>query len=172
MLTLMQEIRAFPVEKRSVAMWWLGQNGYIFKTPEGTLLSTDMYLTDSCAPLGADAGMDLARRVPVLIRPEELDVDLLVRSKPENIYRGKLSFLKVAQEANPNRDDNNESEPVITATVRIDGDDIPAADRLPRDLLLTGTEVHAKVRCGNHAMGYSLFYGVWEFMYEKVVFFF
>jgi hypothetical protein len=37
---------------------------------------------------------------------------------------------------------------------------------------VTGTEVVAKVRCGNHAMGYSLFYGVWEFFYEKVVFFF
>jgi hypothetical protein len=32
--------------------------------------------------------------------------------------------------------------------------------------------VVAKVRCGDHAMGYSLFYGVWEFIYEKVVFFF
>ena len=72
----------------------------------------------------------------------------------------------------PNRDDNNESEPVVIATVRIEGPDIPAADRLPRELLLTGTEVHAKVRCGNHRMGYSLFYGVWEFLYEKVIFFF
>ena len=40
------------------------------------------------------------------------------------------------------------------------------------ELLIAGTEVHAKVRCGNHALGYSLFYGVWEFLYEKVIFFF
>ena len=40
------------------------------------------------------------------------------------------------------------------------------------ELLVTGTEVHAKVRCGNHALGYSFFYGLWEFLYEKVVFFF
>ena len=72
----MSEIRGFPVPKKSVAIWWLGQNGYIFKTSGGALLSTDMYLTDSCARLGADAGLNLARRVPVLIRPEELDVDL------------------------------------------------------------------------------------------------
>ena len=72
----MSEIRGFPVPKKSVAIWWLGQNGYIFKTSGGTLLSTDMYLTDSCARLGAAAGMNLARRVPVLIGPEELDVDL------------------------------------------------------------------------------------------------
>jgi hypothetical protein len=38
--------------------------------------------------------------------------------------------------------------------------------------LLSGTEVHSRIRCGNRPMGYSLFYGVWEFLYEKVVFFF
>ncbi len=75
-MTLMQEIRAFAVDKGSVAMWWLGQNGYIFKTPEGTLLATDMYLTNSCADVYRDAGVDLNRRVPVLIAPEELDVDI------------------------------------------------------------------------------------------------
>ena len=35
-----------------------------------------------------------------------------------------------------------------------------------------GTEVHGKIHCDDHAMGYSLFYGVFEFVYEKVVFFF
>jgi hypothetical protein len=102
----------------------------------------------------------------------ELDVDILLSSAPTRVFKGKLSRDKIAGEAIPNRDDNNESEPVVLATVRIDGDDIPAADRVPHDLLLTGTEVHAKVRCGNHRLGYSLFYGVWEFFYEKVVFFF
>ena len=52
------------------------------------------------------------------------------------------------------------------------GDDIDPAYRLPRDSLVSNTEVHAKVRCGSHRLGYSLFYGVWEFIYEKIVFFF
>lgn len=103
---------------------------------------------------------------------KELEVDLLLSSDPTRVFKGRLSRDKIAGEALPNRDDNNESEPVVIATVRIEGNDIPSADRLPRGLLLTGTEVHAKVRCGNRAMGYSLFYGVWEFFYEKVVFFF
>jgi hypothetical protein len=103
---------------------------------------------------------------------EELNVDLLVRSKPENIYKGKLSFHKVAQEANPNRDDNNEAEPVVLAWIRISGPDIPEDARIPHNQLLAGSEVHARIRCGLHPMGYSLFYGVWEFIYEKVVFFF
>ena len=70
----MSEIRAFPVPKKSVALWWLGQTGYVFKTHEGTLLTTDMYLTNSCAAAYGHLGVDLSRRVPILIRPEELDV--------------------------------------------------------------------------------------------------
>jgi len=105
---------------------------------------------------------------------KELDVDLVLRSSPTKTYRGKLARRDIGGEATPNRDDNNEAEPVVLAYVRIDGDDIDPAQRLPHDenFLVTGTEVVAKVRCGQHAMGYSLFYGVWEFFYEKVVFFF
>lgn len=103
---------------------------------------------------------------------DEVDVDLLLSSQPTKTYRGKLKRKDIGGEATPNRDDNNEADPVVLASVRIDGDDIPEAQRLPQDVLLTGSEVHAKVRCGNHAMGYSLLYGVWEFFYEKIVFFF
>jgi hypothetical protein len=102
----------------------------------------------------------------------ELDVDLIVRSDPTHTYRGRLPRNRIANQADPHKDDNNEAEPVVLAWVRVDGDDIPADRRIPRDLMLTGTEVKAKVRCGEHKMGYSLFYGVWEFFYEKVVFFF
>ncbi len=102
----------------------------------------------------------------------ELDVDLLLASAPTSTYKGKLVRHRVAVEANPNRDDNNEAEPVILAWVRIEGPGIDEADRIPTKYLLTGTEVHAKVRCGKHALGYTLFYGVWEWMYEKVLFFF
>ena len=56
--------------------------------------------------------------------------------------------------------------------MRLSGADIEEGDRLPTELLVTGGEVHSRIRCGNYAMGYSLFYGVWEFLYEKVVFFF
>jgi L-ascorbate 6-phosphate lactonase len=75
-MSLMQEIRAYPVPAKSTAVWWLGQNGFIFKSPEGTLVSTDMYLTDSCGCFYADAGINLKRQVPVLIEPEDLDVDI------------------------------------------------------------------------------------------------
>lgn len=75
-MSLMHDIRAFPVPPKHVALWWLGQNGYIFKTPEGTLASVDLYLTDSCAELSGPLGINLHRRVPVLIPPEEVNVDI------------------------------------------------------------------------------------------------
>jgi hypothetical protein len=100
----------------------------------------------------------------------ELDVDVLLLSAPTRTFKGKLARYKIYPEASPSRDDNNETEPVVLAVVRIDGDDIPEGDRLPTELLLTDTEVHAKVRCGKHALGYTLFYGVWEWMYEKIIF--
>jgi hypothetical protein len=112
---------------------------------------------------------------------DTLDVDLILRSKPTHTWRGRLHKDKIANQADPHKDDNNEAEPVVLAWVRIvpiidaqhpDGD-IPEGMRVPDDeLKTTGIEVKAKVRCGQHKMGYSLFYGVWEFFYEKVVFFF
>ena len=93
-MTLMQEIRAFPVPKKSVAVWWLGQNGFLFKSPEGTLVSTDMYLTNSCGDFYKEAGINLERAVPVLIQPEDLDVDVYTcthnhmdHTDPETIAR-------------------------------------------------------------------------------------
>src|SRR5437870_13765120 len=75
-MSLMSEIRAFPVPKNSVGIWWLGQNGFIFKSHEGTLVSTDLYLTNSCAESYKDVGVNLDRRVPVLIPPEDVQVDV------------------------------------------------------------------------------------------------
>jgi hypothetical protein len=101
-----------------------------------------------------------------------LDVDILLKSDPTRVFKGKLYRNKVSPEAIVDKDESNEPEPTVLAIVSIDDKDIDPAYRLPPELLLSGAEVHAKVRCGNHSMGYSLFYGAWEFFYEKIVFFF
>jgi L-ascorbate 6-phosphate lactonase len=89
----MREIREFAVPRGSVAFWFLGQNGFIFKSDGGTVVGTDLYLSNSCVQI-APPGMDLSRNVPVLITPEELDVDLFVcthnhqdHTDPETIER-------------------------------------------------------------------------------------
>jgi len=105
-----------------------------------------------------------------------LMVDILVTSRPTSIFKGVLYKSKISGEAAPNRDDHNETNPVVIAYVSLDDPLIPQDERLTqedaRDLLVTGVEVHTKIRCRSHPMGYSLFYGLWEFIYEKVVFFF
>jgi hypothetical protein len=103
---------------------------------------------------------------------EEIDVDVLFTSEATQSYRAKLRKDKIASQANTQKDDNNETEPVVLAWARINpiNDDIPESERIPPRLLLAGGEVHTRIRCGNRAMGYSLFYGVYEFAYEKVIF--
>jgi multidrug efflux pump subunit AcrA (membrane-fusion protein) len=103
-------------------------------------------------------------------KPEELEVDLLLRNDPTRTFKGKLPRSKMAGEAVPNQQESGEAEPVVTAIVTLD--DIDPAYRVPPALLLSGTEVHAKVRCGNHRLGYAMFYGVWEFICEKILFWF
>src|SRR5436305_3239250 len=90
---LMLDIREFTVPRGGVAFWWLGQNGFIFKSHEGTVVGTDLYLTNSCVHV-APQGIDLSRKVPVLIPPEELDVDIFActhnhqdHTDPETIER-------------------------------------------------------------------------------------
>lgn len=100
----------------------------------------------------------------------ELDVDVMFLSKTTTSYRVKLRKDKIAQQANSQKDDNNEAEPMVLAWARIHGDDIPEDLQIPPGLLLSGSEVHTRVRCGTAPMGYSLFYGVHEFIYEKVIF--
>ena len=73
---LMQEIKGFKVPRNQVGVWWLGQNGFVFKTPEGTLLSIDLYLTNSVPELLPDLPVDLNRRQPIFLAPEELETDI------------------------------------------------------------------------------------------------
>src|SRR3954454_13518998 len=105
-MSLMSEIRAFPVPKNSVGIWALGQSGFIFKSYEGTLVSTDLYLTNSCADLYRDSGLSLDRKLPVLIPPEEVDVDVFTcthnhqdHTDPETI--GRLRHKDTAQFVGP-----------------------------------------------------------------------
>ena len=56
-MSLMQDIRSFPVRK-SRSQSGGGSKRIYLKSPEGTLISTDMYLTNNCAD-ARDSGLDL-----------------------------------------------------------------------------------------------------------------
>jgi len=97
----MDAIRNFKVDKGSTALWWLGQMGFLIKTPAGTVISVDAYLTNSCKKIGDSLGVDLDRRVPVFIEPEELDVDHFLcthshgdHADPETIGRARKDRIE------------------------------------------------------------------------------
>ena len=89
-----------------------------------------------------------------------LDVDLMLVSHPNRTYRGRLYRGALAGQA-----EADEEETVVRARIEIE--DIPREELTG---LLVDTEVRAKVRCGKRAVGYVLFYELWEFFYEKVLF--
>jgi hypothetical protein len=101
-----------------------------------------------------------------------LDVDVLLKSQSEHSYGGRLYRDDIAAQAVPNKNEHDENEPVVTAYVKLNLNDFTPDEMIPTDQFVTGLEVSTRIRCGKHALGYSLFHGVWEWFYEKVVFFF
>ena len=101
-----------------------------------------------------------------------LDVDVLLSSQTDTSYRGRLYRDEMAAQAEPNKNEHDENEPVITAYVKLNLPGIPPEQRVPSDMFVTGLEVRTRIRCGPHPTGYTLFHGVYEWFYEKVIFFF
>ena len=62
------------VPPRTVAVAWLGQAGFVLKSPGGSLLAIDPYLSNSCKALGEEAGFNMDRQVPAPLNPAELAV--------------------------------------------------------------------------------------------------
>jgi hypothetical protein len=105
----------------------------------------------------------------------ELDVDLVLACAPTRSFRGKLTTQRLAAEAVADVADTSTAgtaagECVVHAVVRIDGDDIAEAERIPQELLISGTEVRARIHCGERSLGYCLFHGLWEFICAKSMF--
>jgi L-ascorbate 6-phosphate lactonase len=100
----MRSIRAFEVPADVIAIWFLGQNGFLLKDVSGLLIGIDLYLTNSCAQSFADLPFRADRQLPVFIEPEDLDIDVFItthshqdHADPETIRRMKktneISFL-------------------------------------------------------------------------------
>jgi L-ascorbate metabolism protein UlaG (beta-lactamase superfamily) len=73
--SLEARIKAFEVKPGSVACVWLGQAGYLFKTPAGVIVMIDPYLSD-----WAEDQWGMARVIPPAIDSAKLQPDLLLIS--------------------------------------------------------------------------------------------
>jgi L-ascorbate 6-phosphate lactonase len=74
----MSSIRDFKPLQDSIAIWFLGQNGFILKSANGPLIGIDLYLTNSCSLKFSHLPYRLDRQLPVFIEPEDLDVDVFI----------------------------------------------------------------------------------------------
>jgi L-ascorbate 6-phosphate lactonase len=77
--SLRKSLDACKVPRGSVALAWLGQAGFILKSPMGTMLAIDPYLSNSCKAVGESIGVDMDRQFPIPMKPGELKgLDALV----------------------------------------------------------------------------------------------
>lgn len=120
----------------------------------------------------ADPNAHFTENDPVKGKRQYLVVDVLLASQPDASYEGRLYRDEMGAEAIPNKNDQDENEPVVPCYVKLNLPDIAESKWVPRDFFVTGLEVRTRVRCGKHALGYTLFHGVYEWFYEKVIFFF
>ncbi len=73
--TASNHVTRFPealVPPRHIALWWLGQAGFVVKSPAGVVVALDPYLSNSCKALGDGAGFNMDRMVPPPLPPAGL----------------------------------------------------------------------------------------------------
>ena len=75
MTDFMQKVYSFKVPEGTVAVFWLGQAGFLFKTASGQLIGLDVYLSDCC-----NRYFGFKRLMPRLVEPGELSLDILIAS--------------------------------------------------------------------------------------------
>ena len=106
----MKQVKAHRVPQKSVTIWWLGQAGFIIKTPGGKIVVIDPFLSNSCKAIGEQNGYRLDRQVPPPLPASDLvgvDLYLVTHSHqdhldPETIepYRkagGRAQFIAPAE---------------------------------------------------------------------------
>ena len=69
---LASELASRVVPSGNVAVAWICQAGFVLKSPGGTIIAIDPYLSNSCKALGDEAGFNMDRLVPAPLKPAEL----------------------------------------------------------------------------------------------------
>jgi len=84
----MKALKAHPTPPGSITLWWLGQAGFIFRSPAGKLAVLDPYLSNSCKAIGDEHGFDMDRQVPPALAGADLagvDAYLLTHTHQDHL---------------------------------------------------------------------------------------
>src|SRR2546421_6025119 len=98
-MNLRDQIFEFRVPAQSITLWWLGQSGFIIKTPAGVTVALDPYLTNSCKALGEQFGFNMDRMVPPPIAPADLagiDLYVMTHSHQDHLDPDTLAGYRAA----------------------------------------------------------------------------
>ncbi len=76
MNSLAHDISAYAPPAGTLAMWWLGQGSFVYKSPGGIVLAVDPYLSNSASELKGRPDLDRLRPLP--LRAEELACSVVV----------------------------------------------------------------------------------------------
>ncbi len=92
-------LKAHPTPAGAITLWWLGQAGFIFKSPAGKIAALDPYLSNSCKAIGDQYGFDMDQQVPPPIAPADLqgiDAYLLTHSHQDHLDPETLAAYRAA----------------------------------------------------------------------------
>ncbi len=70
-LTL-QQVRGYVTRPGHITLWWLGQAGFLIKTPGGQVVALDPYLSNSCKAVGDQLGLNFDRQIPPPLSVQDL----------------------------------------------------------------------------------------------------
>jgi L-ascorbate 6-phosphate lactonase len=93
--SLAAQIRDLQVGPGSLAIFWLAQAGFVYKTPAGTIVYVDAYLSDCVHRMLKDEMYGFKRIMPSPIAPEDVDADLVVctHSHPDHFDYDAIPVL-------------------------------------------------------------------------------
>lgn len=97
-MSVSDTISSCSVPPGKIALWWLGQATFIVKSPGGTIVVIDPYLTNSCKESAAASGFNMDRRFPVQIEPGELKdaAIVLTHSHDDHCDRATIELYREA----------------------------------------------------------------------------
>ncbi len=99
-----EHLRTHDVPPGSLTLWWLGQGGYVVKSPAGKLLVIDPYLSNSAKTIGDQVGVNLDRLVPPPLAPADMvgiDLYAMTHSHGDHLDPETLAGYRAAGGCGP-----------------------------------------------------------------------
>ena len=89
-MSFANKVVSLSVEKGEIGVFWLGQAGYVLKTPDNKLIAIDLYLSDYCERL-----VGFKRLMAKILEPDELKFDVILASHahPDHFDCDAIPFM-------------------------------------------------------------------------------